>query len=93
MRAPTFIIAAVPATFLISIESEATMVNEHGETFGQWLVAQADREGSTGELAKAAPKFPRRGGPDEVRARLNEMQADGDMHDAIDDAETDWLSY
>ena len=72
------------------------MTNEHGETFGQWLLAQVDREGSLGELVKAAkadPKFPRRGGPDNVRARLNEMQADGDMHDAIDDAETDWLSY
>ena len=36
--------------------------------------------------------FPRRGSPDDVRMRLNEMQADGDMHAVVDDAETDWLS-
>jgi hypothetical protein len=72
------------------------MTNEHGETFGQWLMVQTERDGPIGTLvaaAKADPKFPRRGGPDEVRARLNEMQADGDMHGAVDDAEMDWLSY
>lgn len=70
--------------------------NENGETFGEWLLAQKDREGAIGALAgaaKADPKFPRRGSPDEVRARLNELQADGDMHDALDDAEMDWKSY
>ncbi|WP_419825665.1 YozE family protein [Sphingomonas sp.] len=72
------------------------MTNEHGETFAEWLLAQKGREGSIGELVAAAkgdPKFPRRSDPDEVRARLNEMQADGDMHGVVDDAETDWLSY
>jgi hypothetical protein len=71
-------------------------LNEHGETFGEWLLAQREREGAIGALvaaARADPKFPKRGSPDEVRARLNETQAEGDMHDAVDDAETDWRSY
>ena len=69
--------------------------NETGETFGQWLMAQNCRDGAIANLvtaAKADPKFPRRGSPDDVRKRLNEMQADGDMHAVVDDAETDWLA-
>ena len=69
--------------------------NNEGETFGEWLLAQKDREGAIADLvtaAKADRAFPRRGNPDDVRKRLNEMQADGDMHAVVDDAETDWLS-
>ena len=69
--------------------------NDTGQTFGEWLLAQKHRHGAIGDLAVAAmadPKFPRRGSPDDVRKRLNEMQADGDMHAVVDDAETDWLS-
>ncbi len=70
--------------------------NDQGETFGEWLRAQAHRKSALGDLAVAAmadPKFPRRGSPDDVRKRLNEIQVDGDMHAVGDDAETDWLSY
>jgi len=70
--------------------------NNQGETFGEWLLAQKYREGSIAILvaaAKADPKFPRRGSPDDVRKRLNEMQVDGDTHAVVDDAETDWLSH
>ena len=69
--------------------------NDQGETFGEWLLAQKDATGSMADLiaaAKADRSFPRRGSPDDVRKRLNEMQADGDMHAVVDDAETDWLS-
>ena len=69
--------------------------NDAGETFGEWLFAQKGRDGAIADLvaaAKADPKFPRRGSPDDVRKRLNEMQADGDMHAVVDDAETDWLA-
>ena len=69
--------------------------NNEGETFGEWLLAQKDREGAIADLVRAAKAdraFPRRGNPDDVRKRLNEMQADGDMHAVVDDAETDWLS-
>lgn len=70
--------------------------NDQGETFGEWLLAQKYPEGPLAILvaaAKADPKFPRRGSPNDARKRLNEMQADGDMHAMVDDAETDWLRY
>jgi hypothetical protein len=66
------------------------------EPFGQWLLKQHQRDGWIGDLAKAAksdPKFPKSGSPEDVRARLRELMAEGDMFEAVDDAETDWLSY
>ncbi|MCC2976685.1 YozE family protein [Sphingomonas sp. PL-96] len=57
---------------------------------------QRDREDGVGRLAKAAQSdrsFPREGDANAVRAHLNRMQADGDSFEAVDDAETDWLSY
>ena len=70
--------------------------NDQGETFSEWLLKQGHQDGALGDLAcacKADPKFPRRGSPEDVRGRLNDMQADGDMHAAVDDAETDWRAY
>jgi hypothetical protein len=70
--------------------------NDKGETFGAWLLSQKDREGWVGDLAKAArsdPKFPRNGIPEDVRARLRDTMAEGDMFEAVDDAEADWMSY
>jgi hypothetical protein len=71
-------------------------LNDQGETFGEWLLVQRDRSGLVGQLvegAKADSKFPRRGTPDEVRKHLSAMQAEGDLFEAVDEAETDWLSY
>ncbi|WP_298690212.1 hypothetical protein [uncultured Sphingomonas sp.] len=72
-----------------------SQTNEQGETFGEWLLAQkADcRMADLVNAAKGDRMFPRRGSPDDVRKRLNEMQADGDMRAVVDEAETDWLSY
>jgi len=70
--------------------------NNHGETFGGWLLAQTDREGWVGDLVKAAKtdrQFPRAGSPEDVRKRLRDTMAEGDMFEAVDDAESDWLSY
>ena len=67
--------------------------NDRGESFGQYLLSLKDASGSLGDLvaaARADPRFPRRGSPEDVRKRLNEMQAVGDMHAALDEAETDW---
>lgn len=64
--------------------------------FGAWLLCQGERKGLIGRLAKAATSdrgFPRRGSADEVRARLIATQADGDMFEALDDAELDWAAY
>ena len=63
--------------------------------FGRWLLTQANRSGSIGELAQCAardPGFPRDGTPDAVSCRLNAVGAEGDLHDALDDAQLDWAS-
>jgi hypothetical protein len=63
--------------------------------FGAWLLAQQDRRGLIGALAKAAKAdggFPGRGDPDAVRSRLAMAGAEGDMFEAVDDAEAAWLA-
>jgi len=63
------------------------------EPFGTWLLAQTAREGWICDLAAAAKAdcgFPRDGDPDAVRGRLNEKQAESDMFEAVDAAESDW---
>lgn len=72
-----------------------THEREQGESFGGWLLAQRDREGWIGDLVKAARsdrEFPRRGTPEDVRRRLRETMAEGDMFEAVDDAESEWLT-
>lgn len=64
--------------------------------FGRWLLMQVERGGLVGELAKGAMAdrgFPRDGDPEAVRKRLSILQADGDMFEALDEAELDWASY
>ncbi|MBW6523413.1 hypothetical protein KZ810_07870 [Sphingomonas sp. RHCKR47] len=70
--------------------------NHHGETFGAWLRVQVDREGLVGQLvagAKADRRFPRDGSPEDVRRHLAAMQAEGDLFEAVDEAEIDWRAY
>jgi len=65
-----------------------------GQPFGSWLVAQVNRSGWIGDLAKAAKAdrgFPRDADPEFVRAHLSGKQADSDMLEAVDDAERIWL--
>ena len=64
--------------------------------FGAWLLNQKDRRGLIGTLATAAAAdraFPKEGNPEDVRSRLRALQADGDMFEAVDDAELDWAAY
>ena len=68
--------------------------NKDDETFGERLIDQMDSEGAIAELiaaAKADRAFPRRGSPNDVRKRLNKMQADDDMHAVFGDTNPDWL--
>jgi hypothetical protein len=61
--------------------------------FGEWLLQQRNRTGWVGDLiiaAKADRQFPKAGSPEDVRARLRETMADGDMFEAVDDAEREW---
>lgn len=63
------------------------------EPFGTWLLTRQDHAGWIGDLVKAAKTdrlFPKRGSPDDVRAHLNKNQAEGDMFEAVDDAESLW---
>lgn len=65
-----------------------------GEPFGTWLLTQVARKDWIGDLARAAKadrRFPRDGDPDTVRSHLGEQQAESDMLEAIDDAESIWL--
>jgi len=64
--------------------------------FGRWLLTQADRGDSIGDLARAAKldrAFPREGDFEAISRRLNELQADGEMHIALEDAELDWSAH
>ena len=66
------------------------------QPFGAWLIGQKNKGGLIGQLAAGAAadrRFPKHGGPDDVRGHLSAMQADGDMFAAVDDAETDWMCY
>ena len=62
--------------------------------FGAWLLQQAGRPDAVGALAKCAKadrSFPRDGDPRAISRRLNQLEADPDMHMALEDAELDWL--
>ena len=63
--------------------------------FGAWLLNQKTRGGLIGQLAEGAAAdraFPKQGDADAVRARLKAVMADGDMYEAVDDAESAWLA-
>lgn len=69
-------------------------IEERPLPFGTWLIAQKDKGGLIGQLAAGAAvdrRFPKHGDIEAVRKHLSAMQADGDMHAAIDDAELDYL--
>lgn len=64
------------------------------EPFGRWLLAQKDRGDWVDELATAARadrSFPKDGDPEAVRKHLRAQQAEGDVFQQVDDAESDWL--
>ena len=53
-------------------------------------VLAADRFGQLAVIAAADRRFPRQGDPEAVRKYLREAMADGEMYDAVEDAEADW---
>lgn len=68
---------------------------EPKQTLGRWLLDQTGREDAIGDLARAAKgdtKFPRDGDLEAISHRLNELQAEGEMHIALEDAELAWQS-
>ncbi len=72
--------------------TEADDVGER-QTFGRWLLSQSGEPGLIGRLGAAAVSdrgFPKDGTPEKVHARLVEVQADGDLFAALEDAELAW---
>jgi hypothetical protein len=77
----------------LKVERRTATPAERGP-FGRWLVRQPE-EGLKAGLVKAARadrQFPLDGDPEAVRARLRACMAEGDMFEAVDEAELDWLS-
>ncbi|WP_370175459.1 hypothetical protein [Sphingobium abikonense] len=65
-------------------------------SFATWLLGQSKREDAIGDLARAAhrdPRYPIDGAVEDVAGRLNKLEADPDMHVALEDAELEWLTY
>lgn len=65
------------------------------QPFGTWLLAQMKREDEIGQLAKVAftdRRFPRDGDYKAASKYLNSVSAAPEMHDALAEAETDWLA-
>ena len=65
------------------------------QPFGTWLLAQVKRDDDIGALAKIAftdRRFPRSGGYKDASKYLNSVSASPEMHDALAEAETDWLA-
>jgi hypothetical protein len=94
--APLQVSTTLPSAFEPELDETELPAAVDREPFGRWLIAQKDRGDWIDALADAArkdPRFPKNGSPDEVRAHLNFMQAEGDMFEAVDDAEADWLAY
>lgn len=64
--------------------------------FATWLLGQSKRDDPIGDLARAAhrdPRYPIDGAVEDVAGRLNKLEADPDMHIALEDAELEWLAY
>lgn len=65
------------------------------ECFGRWLLAQIKRDDAIGQLARDAFKdsgFPKDGDFKAVSRRLNMVGAPPEMHEALEEAEMDWLA-
>lgn len=63
--------------------------------FGQWLIEQDKRTGPVGELARHARAdrgFPRTGDIKAVWKRLNAVQVESEIYDAMEEAELDYLA-
>ncbi|WP_052215602.1 YozE family protein [Sphingomonas sp. ERG5] len=66
------------------------------EPLGRWLLKQTGRTDAIGELAKAAATdrgFPKDGDEAAISKHLNKVQADGEMHMALEDASLEAVIY
>lgn len=76
--------------------ANAARYHPTAEPLGSWLLRQVTRDDAIGQLAKAAkadPRFPKDGDFEAISKRLNELQADGDTHAALEDADLEAAAY
>lgn len=68
-------------------------------SFGRWLLLQASASGSAMDVkrlsgaARLDRGFPKDGSPEDVSAHLHRAQASHEMHEAFEQAETEWQHY
>lgn len=82
-----------PKDARLKVEGRTATPAERGP-FGRWLVSQPE-EGFRAALVRAVRadrQFPLDGDPEAARARLRACMAEGDMFEALDDAELDWAA-
>jgi uncharacterized protein YozE (UPF0346 family) len=78
--------------------SSATEARYHPSAppLGRWLLQQTGRDDDIGQLAKAAAAdrgFPKDGDFEAISRRLNQQQADGDTHAALEQADIEAAAY
>jgi hypothetical protein len=86
------IVRTPPASALVRGSDPGSQDHSPGP-FGAWLLGQAKRPGSLGELAKAVKLdrgFPKSGSVDDVRRHFGSIGAEGDAFEALDDAEREY---
>lgn len=62
--------------------------------FIDWLRGQYTRKDAVGDLARAVRNDPRGGrlsSPEDLSKRLNQDEASWELHDALEEAEGEWL--
>jgi hypothetical protein len=57
--------------------------------FSEWLYQQVARQDPIGRLARL-PACPRPASPDDVWRHLRDIEADQEMHDALEEASLEW---
>ena len=90
LEAPAAVVVALVAYDSSETQYEPVVAPPERPSFGAWLLDQGSRRGFIGDLAKAARLdrlFPRGGDAGDVRARFSLVGADGDVFEALDDAE------
>jgi len=73
-----------------------TRYRKASQPLGRWLLTQTERGDAIGDLAKAAKAdrgFPRDGDYEAISRRLNELQADGEVHEALEQADIEASAY
>ncbi|WEK00635.1 MAG: YozE family protein [Candidatus Sphingomonas phytovorans] len=78
------------------LTAQAARYEKKAQPLGRWLLGQAGRDDAIGDLARAAKAdrgFPKDGDYEAISRRLNQLQADGDTHEALEQADIEAVAY